>query len=132
VARRERTLEAVHSWLKATYGVGNFMAYEIVTDLRHTRVLCDATDTMTWANVGPGALRGLRRLDAHVRPSGGVARMKYLLDVSPEHLPGVPRLELRDIEHSLCEFDKYCRVKFGEGRPRSKYDGKADVRKDLS
>ncbi len=32
-----------------------------------------------------------------------------------------PRLELRDIEHSLCEFDKYERVRLGEGRPRSMY-----------
>jgi hypothetical protein len=30
--------------------------------------------------------------------------------------------EMREIEHSLCEFDKYCRVKFKEGRtPRSIY-----------
>jgi hypothetical protein len=28
---------------------------------------------------------------------------------------------MREIEHSLCEFDKYMRVKRGEGRPRSKY-----------
>lgn len=26
--------------------------------------------------------------------------------------------ELREIEHSLCEFDKYERVRRGEGRPR--------------
>jgi hypothetical protein len=28
---------------------------------------------------------------------------------------------MRDIEHSLCETDKYLRVKNGEGRPRAKY-----------
>ncbi len=42
---------------------GPFMSYEVVTDLRHTRYLRAATDTMTWANAGPGALRGLNRLE---------------------------------------------------------------------
>ena len=30
-------------------------------------------------------------------------------------------LEMRDIEHCLCEYDKYERVRLGEGRPRAKY-----------
>ncbi len=29
-----------------------------------------------------------------------------------------PPLELREIEHSLCEFDKYERVRLGEGKPK--------------
>jgi hypothetical protein len=28
---------------------------------------------------------------------------------------------MRDIEHSLCEFDKYERVRLGQGKPRSLY-----------
>ena len=31
------------------------------------------------------------------------------------------KLEMRDIEHSLCEFDKYERVRNGEGKPRGRY-----------
>ena len=42
--------------------MGPFMAYEVVTDLRHTHLLENATDIMTWANPGPGAMRGLNRL----------------------------------------------------------------------
>jgi hypothetical protein len=30
-----------------------------------------------------------------------------------------PAWEMRDVEHTLCEFDKYERVRLGEGRPRS-------------
>jgi hypothetical protein len=44
------------------WGGDGFMAYEVVTDLRHTRYLRNATDIMTWANAGPGAKRGLNRL----------------------------------------------------------------------
>ena len=32
--------------------------------------------------------------------------------------------ELREVEHSLCEMDKYQRVMRGEGRPKSRYNGK--------
>jgi hypothetical protein len=32
-----------------------------------------------------------------------------------------PAWEMREVEHSLCEFDKYERVRRGEGRPRGVY-----------
>ena len=48
--------------------------------------------------------------------------MKDLLHASPAYVGvHVPDLEMRDIEHSLCEFDKYERVRLGEGKPRSLY-----------
>ena len=41
---------------------------------------------------------------------------------SSKYVRGASRvLELRDIEHSLCEFDKYERVRLNQGAPRSKY-----------
>lgn len=36
-----------------------------------------------------------------------------------------PALEMRDIEHSLCEVGKYLRIDGGEGRTRSGFDGAA-------
>ena len=108
-------------------GFGGFLTYEIVTDLRHTRYLENADDIMTWAHAGPGCKRGINRLyDNDVRTNCpddfALEVMKYLLDISPEYLEcHVPKLELRDIEHSLCEWDKYMRVLNGEGRPRSKF-----------
>lgn len=110
-------------------GWGPFMAYEVVTDLRHTRYLRNAPDIYTWANAGPGAIRGLNRL--HGRPLKGSipraqsnAEMKALLDDAPARLPAwfpAGDLEMRDIEHSLCEVDKWLRVKEGDGKPRAKY-----------
>jgi hypothetical protein len=48
--------------------------------------------------------------------------MFELLKFSPEYLSEkFPKLEMRDIEHSLCEFDKYERVRNGEGAPRGRY-----------
>jgi len=111
-------------------GFSGFMAYEVVTDLRHSIHLQNAEDIMTWANAGPGAQRGLNRI--HGRPLNQTIKkdvlnmeMKDLLDISDEVAgmlnTNVPRLEMREIEHCLCEYDKYERVRLGEGRPRAKY-----------
>jgi hypothetical protein len=116
------TLQEVHAWLAGFHGWGPFMSYEVVTDLRHTRYLDKAPDIMTWANAGPGAIRGLKRMHPQRKmttPADFTAAMQELLAAAPAALPGWPTLELRDIEHSLCEFDKYSRVKHGEGRPRA-------------
>lgn len=145
-AREERSLEAVYNALKTVDSVGGFMAYEMVTDMRHTRLLRDAKDIMTWANLGPGARRGLIRLGLPYKPEkAAIQSMRDLLargnaqpnPASPywgsipdgfgpdaNDLFNVGRLEMRDIEHSLCEFDKYWRVKNGEGEPRAKFNGR--------
>lgn len=105
------------------------MAYEVVTDFRWTRYLRGALDIMTWANAGPGALRGLnrlagRRLTARVRDPVGEMRALLAIANGPNSPLGehVPRpLEMRDIEHSLCETDKHLRVQLGEGKPRGRF-----------
>lgn len=52
------SLRRVWAWLTNFFGLGPFLAYEVVTDLRHTPLLDRAPDIDTWANPGPGALRG--------------------------------------------------------------------------
>lgn len=135
------TLEACWMLFQASryIGWGPFMAYEVVTDLRHTRYLKDASDIYTWANAGPGAIRGLNRLfgrDLGAKPKAEQTNremfelMKELNDLDEPGFNATfgepcdvnPRFEMRDIEHSLCEHDKYQRVANGEGKMRSKYD----------
>lgn len=114
-------------------GWGPFMAYEVVTDMRHTRYLNHALDIYLWANAGPGAIRGLNRLygrplDKQPPKDQTNEEMRLLMnefnDSSSIWPSKWPRLEMRDIEHSLCEFDKYERVRLNEGKMRSKYDWK--------
>ena len=107
-------------------GFSGFMAYEVVTDLRHTKYLENAEDIMTWANPGPGAKRGLNRihgreLEKSIPKAQLISEMKELLDLC--NMAPLP-LEMRDIEHCLCEFDKYERVRLGQGKPRAKYKPK--------
>jgi len=124
-----QTLE--HSWeqFRKVAHIADFTSYEFVTDLRWTHLLRNATDVMTWANPGPGAMRGLNRL--HGRPLEKkqqkhlfVCEMREVLETSrnPENWPNYwPALEMRDVEHTLCEMDKYQRALLGQGRPRGVY-----------
>jgi hypothetical protein len=109
---------------------GGFLAYEVVTDLRHTRYLQNAPDIMTWANPGPGAKRGLNRifgrpLESAIKIDQANLEMRWLLEElrgqNIAHVNEPYEFEMRDIEHSLCEVDKYLRVKNGEGKPRQRY-----------
>jgi hypothetical protein len=152
---KPETLEDYWTWLCGFPYLGPFMAYEIVTDLRHTMQLERAPDIMTWANPGPGARRGLnrlhgRRLEYPTPRSQLILEMQELLVLSQEALywpqfecvrhdavmgrfpPSMrpeanidlleesmwPAWEMREVEHTLCEWDKYERIRLGQGRPR--------------
>jgi hypothetical protein len=136
-ARAATTMEEVWAKLKTYDHLGGFMSYEIVCDLRYTKFLRDATDRRTWCHPGPGATRGLMRLDGiinlpknkrGVQKRGGFRpppdwqeRIKELLKAA-EARTGL-RLEMREIEHSLCEWDKYERVLWNDGRSKRTYNG---------
>lgn len=151
------TLQGVFDNLIRWRGVGPFIAYEMACDLRFELKRC-WQDTLSWANIGPGCARGLKRLGLprtldsltwlyyvaeNYLPLQRVLRPKdldwsYHADHQlslQNHLvrhhvgwarfnelkPRWPLFELREIEHSLCEFDKYQRVKTGAGRPRQRF-----------
>ena len=137
------TMYGVHS-LEKTWNIlrdypymGPFMAYEVVTDLRHTYCLDNANDIMTWANPGPGAMRGLNRLTG--RELGFCKRshpwneeMQELLEIAiTERLDGElisdTNFEMREIEGGLCEFDKYSRTVKKQGTTRSIYKHNKDL-----
>lgn len=122
------SLQEAHAWLTESPYLGDFMAYEVVTDLRHTSLLCEAPDIMTWANPGPGAMRGLCRLLGEPLESRSrnrkadyrwaIGAMQELLRTAHgrDELQDMPRWEMREVEHWLCEFDKYERACSGDGR----------------
>lgn len=125
MARFARTKRAVFDVLTSVDGVGDFMAGEMISDMCYTPILSDATDLNTWIPVGPGAWRGLKRLSHGLKRADAVKAMVALLHRSDaERGSHVPPMCLRDIAMTLCEFDKLCRVKFCEGSPRSRYDGR--------
>jgi hypothetical protein len=128
-------MEHLHVWLKQFPRLGDFMAYEIVCDLRYTDLLMDAPDKLTWANPGPGAKRGLSYLlggSRKVVPPDVRSRvqqidlMRQLLAQSLSEgfdgsVEGFPRFEMREIEHTLCEYAKYEMVKRKEGKTKGMF-----------
>ena len=132
LAKGESSLEATWLILRDYPYMGPFMAYEVVTDLRHTYLLENANDIMTWANAGPGAMRGLnsltgRELDYSRKSHPWCEEMQDLFEQVKKILaPSIifrngANYEMREIEGGLCEFDKYSRIYKKEGRTRSVY-----------
>lgn len=117
------TLQQTTEELAALPGWGHFMAYEVACDLRWAPgYLMDAPDIYTWANPGPGARRGLKGL-GYTGGRNAVQEMYEiaLMAVSIEWPFEWPRpLEMRDIEHSLCEWGKYRKMELG-APPRRYY-----------
>jgi hypothetical protein len=131
------TLQATWAKLLKLDYFGPFTAYEIASDLRHTYVCRDASDIRSWASFGPGAGRGMSRvmgLPVDTLDYRRVLDHKCLLDNAltllrmsedPAHWPQEwPRWEMREVEHTLCEFDKYERTRLGEGTPKQAYGGR--------
>tara|TARA_R110002096_G_C14661938_1_gene728406 strand:- start:18934 stop:19800 length:867 start_codon:yes stop_codon:yes gene_type:complete len=135
ICEMSQSLESIFGHLTKTYNhVGPFIGYEIVTDLRHYAALWPGNhpvDYNTWANVGPGSRRGMERLGLpptlqsmrDLLANGKTATYGTVLE---PHINGtvsgaMPRFELREIEHWLCEFDKYERARTGQGVPKQIY-----------
>ncbi len=117
------------------YGYGSFMAGQIVADLRWA-MKGEWRDRNEWAPVGPGSARGLARLlyapDSWTTAAKGYVNdpadwltdfKTHILEKIPQLLPSAisSRLEAHDYQNCLCEYDKYNRVLFGEGKPKQLY-----------
>jgi hypothetical protein len=118
----------VHGW-----GGKGFYAKEALQDM----ILCypgHVNDEYDWSPVGPGARRGINRL------LGRPLKFTQAEDIFIEELLGIrdgvtaqwnkkfdEPLSAHDVQFCLCEFDKYERVRLGEGRPRSLYHVRAPM-----
>ena len=112
------TLKETWEWLCSFYGWGKFLAYEVVTDLRHTRYLNQASDIMSWASIGPGCRRGLNRIYERDLKATGQSDEKLLEElllitqwvIENKDPKILPTWEPRDTEMWKCEYDKICRA----------------------
>lgn len=123
----EQKLSLIHDRMKNEYGWGVFTAGQVVADWAWTKHLKAATDLYAWAPQGPGSVRGANRLlgrplktkFADEEWCGQLQdwRRRIIDELGQEFAD----LTLMDVQNCLCEFDKYERVRLGEGRPRSYY-----------
>jgi len=101
-------------------GVGSFLAHQFAQDMRATCLLRDAVDGKDWAFPGPGARRGLSIVGL---PETVSSMQTMYLEQDKFRAPHVPELEVKDIQQSLCEVQKYVKYRrmVLEGGPRVKF-----------
>jgi len=122
------SLEDTHFWLSSVDGLGSFLAAQVVADMKNTpgHPLQTAPDWWTWSAPGPGSLRGLSWFFFE-QPTGVTTKDYWMrLDDCREHTdplihPSVPRIGNQDFQNCLCEFSKWCKVKYLHGHVRNKY-----------
>ena len=141
MTRSWRKLAERMSRIKGFGGTG-FMTKEILLDTMMTGFWRDAiqtyfedypvsypSDYSEWTPIGPGGLRGAARLLGHewpehntISPAKAQEVIMTLVGVQENYWPSeFGHLYPTDVQFQLCEFDKYERVRLGQGRPRSRY-----------
>jgi hypothetical protein len=121
------TVEGAVETLCEYQNIGTFMAGQIVADMVWATDY-PFRDKKVWAAIGPGSRRGMNRY--HDRPvkspltqSAFVPELKKLIKEVKPKLPKelTKKMLAIDYQNCLCEFDKYERALWGEGRPKKRY-----------
>ena len=113
--------------------IGDFLAYQYVTDLNYGELMADFSE-MSFVVPGPGARDGLRKCFADLGGLSEVDLIRLLADRQEEECAALGlsfrslwgrRLQLIDCQNLLCEVSKYARVAHPEvtgltGRTRIK------------
>jgi len=135
------SLQEGWSQLIPIYGVGPFMSAQIMFDLRWHWEHLDWCDKMTWAAIGPGSRRGMNRILGKTGKEihSAIPNEKFLDTLGKIRTSLIPyveqgeisealfeTLEMIDFQNCLCEYDKYCRILFDEGRMKQLYAGRGE------
>lgn len=118
--------------IKTMPGIANFLGYQIFVDLTYMPEFPFSENEFTVA--GPGCKNGLRRLFMTTDGLNFEECVFWLRDNLPNIAPQLRPMELMtdlpeedrflsvmSLENCLCEFSKYHRAYFGQGRPKQKY-----------
>lgn len=118
------------SWLalQTVDGLGSFFAAQVVADMKNTpgHPLHLAEDWWTFSAHGPGSLRGLSWYFFGEPEGASPSSYQRLIrdcraEVDPLIANYVPRISDQDFQNCLCEFSKYCKVRYLHGHVRNRY-----------
>ena len=115
----------VFEYLVSFPSMGEFSAYQLMLSLSYTNVLNFHRDD--FVITGPGSMSGLKKLfgrsmdEGSRDPNFAIEVMRYLANTQKQHFkrlglefsglgPKKLPMDVADIEHTLCEVDKYCRA----------------------
>lgn len=125
-------LQKFHTRLMSQYDVGSFIAAQVIADCKYAGDMRLAEDWWSFCASGPGSKRGLNRVlnfDPKAKWDEDAWR-SCMADLQEDidrliKRAQMPMLHAQDLQNCLCEFDKYERVRLGEGRPKQRYQGGA-------
>lgn len=130
----QNTLESMVKYLRQFPATAGFMAYEYACDFEYTDYF-NPTDKFTWANMGPGAQQGLSLVLHRTRYKkfSKSEWLHYIRLLLPLLMKAVRTefpselVSMREVEHWLCEFQKYVKYlemkQIGHKVKHRKYDG---------
>jgi hypothetical protein len=115
--------------LKRLEGLGDFLAAQVIADVKNTpgHPLNTATDRYSFVAPGPGSMRGASwffygEKDGITEASfpDAFSKIRKFVDM---HLPDGEVIDNQDLQNCLCEFDKFMRVSGSTGRSKRGYNG---------
>ena len=110
------TMEEAFNIIKSYPLIGNFMAYQLVTDINYSEVVNWKENEFTIA--GPGSLRGIKKCFIDKGKTSNEDIIRYMYEHQDEEFKrlnlnfkriGNRPLQLIDCQNIFCELDKYCR-----------------------
>ena len=116
-----KTMKEAFDIIKSYPLIGNFMAYQLVTDINYSEVVDWKEDEFTVA--GPGSLRGIKKCFIDTGDMNNEDIIRYMYERQDEEFKrlnldfkkiGDRPLQLIDCQNIFCELDKYCREKVPE------------------
>ena len=115
-----------HVQLTMYNGMGNFIAAQVVADLKHfDKHLLRASDHAKFAAPGPGSIRGLSVIEGRTIKQADEFRLALArLDekIAPMvKAAGMPLVDRQDLQNCLCEYSKYMRAVSTGQMPKQKY-----------
>ena len=118
-----KSMQELFDMLKSYPLIGDFMAYQLATDINYSNITNFSEDSFTIA--GPGAKRGINKYFKGLGKNSYEDVIKYMYSVQENEFKrlglsfkylGNRKLQLIDIQNLFCELDKYLR----EARPEIK------------
>lgn len=114
---KSKTMQEAFNILKSYPLIGNFMAYQLVTDINYSDIVNWQEEEFTVA--GPGSLRGIKKCFIDTGNLSNEEIIKYMYEHQDKEFRrlnlkfkriGNRPLQLIDCQNIFCELDKYCRV----------------------
>ena len=111
-------MEQAFKIIKSYPLIGNFMAYQLITDINYSNIVDWKEDEFTVA--GPGSSRGIKKCFIDKGNLSNEDIIRYMYNHQEEEFKrlnldfktiGNRKLQLIDIQNIFCELDKYCREK---------------------